>query len=564
MLSFAQQRLWFLDRLRPGRPDHNVPTAIRLRGRLDQGALVLALTEVVRRHEVLRGRIVVVDDSPYQATAPVESFTPTVTDLTDLSAAHAHEQVRELVARDAQAPFDLGSAPMLRARLIRVADEDHVLSLVIHHIAVDGWSLSVLWREFSTVYRAAVSGREADLAELSLQYRDFARWQRSTHTGSAPQGQLEQWRRQFAGRIPSAFPTDRPRPALWSGRGDQVDIDVPGELSDRIRALGQAHDVTPFITLLAAFQVLLAHHSGVPDVPVGTPISGRTRIEVEPLVGFFVNTLVLRADLCGDPGFGEVLDRARRCAADAYAHQDVPFERLVEEVGPERDLGRHPLFTVMFQLDEAPALPSGLPGLTVSAHPVPHNGVKFDVEVSLTDHGDHFSGVLRYATDLFDHHTMERIAREYRSLLDRLVSDPERPISAWGPRLGPEVGEVVPPARPDTVPTATALPATAPCRRDGSPTETELLVLDVWAGVLGVTPDSVHADFFAWGGHSLLVSKVMSRLSRALGLELPLALLFHHPTVTELAHAIEAELTRDLVSTGSGPQLSPAGEGLRR
>ncbi|MCX5202719.1 condensation domain-containing protein [Streptomyces sp. NBC_00237] len=536
-LSFAQQRLWFLDRLRPGRADHNVPVAVRLRGPLDQGALVLALTEVVRRHEVLRSRIVVIDDTPYQVTEPVDTFVPALNDLAALPWAQAEERAHALAVEDAGTPFDLGTAPLLRARLIRTAADDHLLVLVFHHIAADGWSLSVLWQEFSAVYRAAVCGRPSDLPELPVQYADFADWQHQHLTGTALREQLAHWRERLGHKNPSSFPTDHPRPALWSGRGDQIEVEFPAELTPRIRALGLAHEVTPFITLLAAFQVLLAHHSGEPDLPVGTPISGRTRIEVEPLIGFFVNTLVLRTDLTGDPTFTEALDRARRCAMDAYSHQDVPFERLVEELHPERDLGRHPLFTVMFQVEAEPALPSGLPELEASAHHMPYDLVKFDVEVSLTDRGDRFTGVVRYAADLFERSTVERFAEDYRELLDRLVTSPEQPISAWGPQLAPRAIPAAPVVPPEA---GRGTPDDAP------PTETELLVLEVWSEVLDVAPSSVHDDFFVLGGHSLLASKVMSRLCRALDFELPLTLLFYCPTVAELAQGIEAALLADL------------------
>ncbi|MEU8890789.1 condensation domain-containing protein [Streptomyces sp. NPDC048442] len=564
-LSFAQQRLWFLDRLRPGRPDHNVPVAVRLRGPLDQGALVSALTEVVRRHEVLRSRVVVVDDSPYQVTEPVDTFVPVLTDLAALPLAQAEERAHELVVQDAAAPFDLGIAPMLRARLIRIAADDHLLLLVIHHMAADGWSLAVLWQEFSTAYRAAVSGRPADLPELPIQYEDFADWQRGHLTGTALRDQLAHWREGWDGRNPTSFPTDRPRPALWSGRGDQIELEIPAELTARTRALGAAHEVTPFMTLLAAFQVLLAHHSGEPDVAVGTPVSGRTRIEVEPLIGFFVNTLVLRTDLAGDPTFAEVLGRVRRCATDAYAHQDVPFDRLVEELRPERDLGQHPLFTVMFQVEGEPALPSGLPGLDVSTHQVPYDIVKFDIEASLTDCGDRFTGVVRYAADLFERSTMERLARDYRELLDRLVGSPEQPISAWEPQLAPRAVPAGPAGQPDAgqgLPDAGQglLEAGQGVPGDVPPTETELFVLEIWAEVFGVAPSGVHDDFFALGGHSLLASKVMSRLGRALELELPLTLIFYHPTVAELARSIEAALLADLDSAGSRPAVPAAGE----
>ncbi|MER6910516.1 condensation domain-containing protein [Streptomyces sp. NPDC000594] len=586
LLSFAQQRLWFLDRLRPGRPDQNVPAAVRLRGRLDEAALVSALTEVVRRHEVLRSRIVVVEDSPYQVTEPVGTFVPTVTDLTGLPPAQALERGRELVAADMATPFDLGVAPMLRARLIRLTADDHLLLLVIHHIAADGWSLSVLWQEFSAVYRAAVTGRAATLAELPVQYADFAAWQHGSGTGAAPRDQLAYWREQLSGPSRPAFPADRPRPALWSGRGDEIGIEIPPGTADRIRALGHAQGMTPFMTLLAAFQVLIARSSGEPEVSVGTPISGRTRIEVEPLIGFFVNTLVLRTDLSGDPTFTEVLGRVRQVAVDAYAHQDVPFERLVEEVRPARDPGQHPLFTVMFQLDEPPALPAGLPGVGASALPVPYPLVKFDIEVSLTDRGDHFTGVLRYATDLFSHGTAHRLVQDFRSLLDHLAGSPGRPISEWEPPLGPRVGRAGPgpstgtgtPSTETGAPSAeAATPSTGTgtsytgtsytgtaCTGAGRPsTETELLVTEVWTEVLGAAPAGVHSDFFASGGHSLPASRLMSRLGRALGLELPVALLFHHPTVAELADRIDAALLGELTGAPSAAVPAAAGEGRR-
>ncbi|MET8545044.1 condensation domain-containing protein [Kitasatospora sp. NPDC004799] len=441
LLSFAQQRLWFLDRLRPGRPDHNVPTAVRLRGRLDEEALTRALTEVVRRHEVLRGRIVDAEDGPCHVTEPVETFVPTLTDLTHTPAEQAWQRARELVAADLATPFDLGAAPKLRARLIRVAPDDHLLVLVIHHIACDGWSLSVLWQEFAVGYGAAVDGRPSALADLPVQYADFADWQRSHQGGTALLDQLAYWREHLADMSPSVLPTDRARPAVWSGRGDQVGIEIPAELADRIRALGRAHEVTPFMTLLAAFQVLLARCTGQADVTVGTPISGRTRIEVEPLIGFFVNTLVLRTDLSGDPGFTEVLARVRRCAVEAYAHQDVPFERLVQELRPERDLGQHPLFTVMFQLEGPPALPSGLPDLEVSGHQIQNEVAKFDLEVSLTDDGERFTGAIRYAIDLFDRDTVRRLSEAFGALLDQLVAGPERPISAWETPAGLAAGD---------------------------------------------------------------------------------------------------------------------------
>ncbi|MGT2532548.1 condensation domain-containing protein [Streptomyces nojiriensis] len=358
-LSFAQQRLWFLDQLQPGRPDYNIPVATRLRGPLDADSLAAALCAVVTRHEVLRSRITEGPRGPVQIVEAPEVFAPVRTDLGDLPREEARSRALGLAHADAAAPFDLGSAPLLRARVVRVADDEHLLVLVLHHTVGDGWSMPVLWRELSGAYAALRRGERSALPELPVQYGDFAHWQqRRLADGDADAG-IAHWRAALSGLPALDLPTDRPRPQVRSGAGDAFVFEVPSELVERLGALARERGATLFMVLLAGFQALLARYTGQADIAVGSPIAGRDRTELEPLVGFFVNTLVLRTDLSGDPAFGELLGRVRRTALAAYEHQDVPFDRLVEELRPERDLSRNPLFDVLFQLhpEQLDALP---------------------------------------------------------------------------------------------------------------------------------------------------------------------------------------------------------------
>ncbi|MFI5477049.1 amino acid adenylation domain-containing protein [Streptomyces cacaoi] len=426
-LSFGQQRLWLLDQLQPGRPDYNMPTAVRFTGPLDQDAALAALRGVVERHAVLRSRIAVGPDGPYQQVEPTEVFTPELVDLSDLPAARVEARARELAEADAALPFDLARAPLLRARLIRLAEEEHLLVVVVHHLAFDGWSVGVLWAEFHAAYQVAVAQGPAPAA-LPIGYRDFAAWQRERLTGALLDGQLAYWRERLTGTAPLELPTDHPRPAAPSGRGDHVDFTLPRTLLEGLRTLGQRQNATLFIVLLAGFQALLARWSGSTDIAVGAPIAGRDRAELEPLIGFFVNTLVLRTDLSGDPAFEELVARARETALGAYAHQDLPFERLVEEVQPERDLSRHPLFQVMLVLNDETAPPPGLPGLAAEPVALSNGGSKFDLTLYLSEEADGLHGHAVFATDLFDRPTVVRMTRSFERLLEAAVAAPDRPF----------------------------------------------------------------------------------------------------------------------------------------
>ncbi|MFE2323274.1 amino acid adenylation domain-containing protein [Streptomyces sp. NPDC059385] len=428
-LSFAQQRLWFLDQLQPGRPDYNIPVAARLRGALDADALADALCAVVSRHEVLRSRIAEGPSGPVQVVEAPEVFVPVRTDLGDLPREEARSRALGLAHADAAAPFDLGSAPLLRARVVRVADDEHLLVLVLHHTVGDGWSMPVLWRELSGAYAALRRGERPALPELPVQYGDFAYWQqRRLADGEADAG-IAHWRAALGGLPALELPTDRPRPQVRSGAGDSFVFEVPAELAQRLGALARERGATLFMVLLAGFQALLARYTGQADIAVGSPIAGRDRTELEPLVGFFVNTLVLRTDLSGDPAFGELLGRVRRTALAAYEHQDVPFDRLVEELRPERDLSRNPLFDVLFQLhpEQLAALP--LEGVEVESLDTSNGTAKFDLSLAMTEHPGGLTGTVQYATDLFDRATVERFGAHYLRLLAGAAETPDAPLS---------------------------------------------------------------------------------------------------------------------------------------
>ncbi|HYR10725.1 MAG TPA: condensation domain-containing protein, partial [Longimicrobium sp.] len=363
-LSFAQERLWFLDRMEPGNAFYNLPNAVRMRGALDVPALQRALGEIVRRHESLRTVFAEADGSPVQVIAPFGGFALPVENLSGLGEADREAAARRRVQEEAARPFDLSAGPLFRAALLRLGEEDHVLLLSMHHIVSDGWSLGVLLRELSALYSAYRKGRESPLPELGVQYADYAVWQRGQLAGEALDRQLAYWRERLSG-APELLelPTDHPRPAVQTYRGETVPVELSPELLGRLQALGRSEGATLYMTLLGAFQVLLSKYSGSTDIVVGSPIAGRTRKELEELIGFFVNTLVLRTDLSGDPSFREVLRRAREVTLGAYEHQEMPFEKLVAELQPERSLSHSPLFQVVFTLRDAGGAAWELPGV---------------------------------------------------------------------------------------------------------------------------------------------------------------------------------------------------------
>ncbi|HEX4963095.1 MAG TPA: non-ribosomal peptide synthase/polyketide synthase, partial [Thermoanaerobaculia bacterium] len=427
-LSFAQERLWFLDQLQPGSSAYNVPAAVRLSGRLDVAALAATLQEIVRRHESLRTSFAVMDGRPVQRVAPASDLPLPQVDLGELTPDRKEAAVRALAAGEAQQPFDLTRALKLRALLIRLGPEEHALLLTLHHIAADGWSAGVLVREMVMIYRAFTQGEPSPLAELPVQYADFAVWQRGWLQGGALEAQLAYWRGALAGAPVLQLATDRPRTPLQSYRGADLSFRIPGE---GVRSLSQKLLATPFMVLLAGFEALLQRYTGQSDVIVGSTIANRTRSELERLIGFFVNTLALRADLGGDPAFGTLLTQVRESALGAYAHQDLPFEKLVSELQPERDLSRSPLFQVLFQLQNVPmgAEPIELQGLELRPLGVGGQTAKFDLVLNTFETELVFTGVLKYNTDLFEQATAERLVRHFTTLVTGAVAKPSLRLS---------------------------------------------------------------------------------------------------------------------------------------
>ncbi|HET7460085.1 MAG TPA: amino acid adenylation domain-containing protein, partial [Longimicrobium sp.] len=429
-LSFAQERLWFIDRLEQGSTAYNLSGAWRLGGALDQAALERSLGEIVRRHEALRTTFGEVDGSPVQVIAPFGGFALPVEDLSGWSDADREAAARRRAGEEAAWPFDLAAGPLFRAALLRLGDEDHVLLLSMHHIVSDGWSMGVLFRELSALYAAYSEGRESPLAELAVQYADYAVWQREQLAGEALERQLSYWRAHLAG-APELLelPTDHPRPAVQTFRGAAVPVELSLELLERLQALGRSEGATLYMTLLGAFQVLLGRYGGSEDVVVGSPIAGRTRGEIEELIGFFVNTLVLRADLSGDPSFRETLRRVREATLGAYEHQEVPFEKLVAELQPERSLSHSPLFQVMFTLQDAGGGGDVLPGLKVGGVGAAMEIAKFDLSLTLAATPQGLRGGLNYSTDLFERGTIERMLGHLARVLEQAAARPEARLS---------------------------------------------------------------------------------------------------------------------------------------
>ncbi|MGW6217397.1 amino acid adenylation domain-containing protein [Streptomyces sp. NPDC055109] len=430
-LSFAQQRLWFLDRLSPGSADYLVPTALRVRGPLNVAALETALSGLVARHEVLRTAFSADDDgTPQQVITAPWPVEVTVHDLR--GDAHAEERGREVLRTEATRPFDLTSGRPLRADLVRLAEDDTFLSLTVHHIVSDGWSSGILARELRELYAAALTERAASLPELPIRYADFAAWQRDQLAGPALERQLGYWRERLAHSAPLELPTDHQRPAHTSGTGDVVTFAVPSEVTERLREAAGRQGASLFMALLSLFQIVLARYSRQDDIAVGTPIAGRNRAEIEDVVGFFVNTLVMRTDLSGDPTFTELVERVKDTALGAYDHQDLPFERLVEEVAPERDLSRNPLFQTMFVL-QAPGSADGeawqLAGTDVEPVEIERGVAKFDLTLTAVESSNGLRAVLEYRTDLFERATIERMAGHLTTLATSVAATPDARLS---------------------------------------------------------------------------------------------------------------------------------------
>ena len=429
-LSFAQQRLWFLQQLEPDNSFYNEYFSMWLAGPLDAVALEQSLNEIVQRHEVLRTTFRVLDGQPVQIIAPNLTLTMPVVDLCKLSEAEQKKESYRLATEQNQCPFDLVQGPLLRWKLLLQSQNNYVLLITIHHTIYDIWSLGVIIQELSDLYQAFSTGKPASLPKLPIQYADFAVWQRQQLQGEKLKSQLSYWKQQLDKAPPLLqLPTDRPRPSVQTYRGAKQSFLLPKGLTQALKALGKKVEATLFMILLAAFKVLLYRYTGQEDIIVGSPIANRTQAEIEGLIGVFVNTLVLRTALSGDPTFEELLGRVREVMIGAYDNQDLPFEKLVAELQPERNINYNPLFQVSFTLHNTPRAKFELPELTLTPFDVESTRAVFDLRLDVSETGSGLEGYWEYSTDLFDTARMTRMSEHFQTLLKAIATNPQQQVS---------------------------------------------------------------------------------------------------------------------------------------
>jgi amino acid adenylation domain-containing protein len=431
LTSWAQQRLWFIDQLEGGTAAYHIAVGVRLRGVLNEPALRASLDAIVQRHESLRTVFVAADGQPLQEIAPTGSFLLQTTDLRAIDEAERHSRVEAQKYEALHQPFDLRTGPLIRGRLLRLTADEHLLLVTMHHIVSDGWSMGVFFAELAALYASHQSGRQDPLQPLAIQYADYAQWQRAWLHGEERDRQLNYWRTHLIGAPPAlALPTDRPRPAVQSFRGGNVPVVLDAALSADLKNLAQRHEMTLFMVLYAGWAILLSRLSGQDEVVIGTPVANRRQRELEPLIGFFVNTLALRVGVPGDQRVEELLHQIKHVTLSAYEHQDVPFERVVEALAPDRSLSRNPIFQVMLALQSAPNRAPPLPDLTVSAEPGIDEPAMFDLLLSLEERGDEIVGSLNYAQDLFDRGTVTRWLASFDVLLRAMTRAPQTEVGA--------------------------------------------------------------------------------------------------------------------------------------
>ncbi|MFD2169309.1 amino acid adenylation domain-containing protein [Tumebacillus lipolyticus] len=541
--SYAQRRLWFLDQLTPGNAAYHMPFALRMSGELDANALDRALLEIVRRHETLRTTFREVDGRPMQIVREQVDWSLSRVDLQQQPQTEREQQVAELIRAECERPFRLEQELSFRATLFQLQPNEHVLLFVLHHIVSDGWSNGLIARELSALYGQYASGEESALPPLELQYVEFATYQQEWMEGEECQEQLAFWQQALDGhKFYLPLPTDHQRPAHPSGRGGAVSFALPVDLTAALRQVAQREGATMFMMLLTAFNVLLARYSGERDVLVGTPVAGRTLEEVESIVGLFVNSVVIRTQLPDELSFAALLQDVRRTALTVYANQELPFERLVEELQPTRDLSVSPVFQVMFSLQSDAGQQLVLPGLVTEEVELARHRAKFDLLLDVTEKGGQLHCLLEYSADLYEQETVERMAGHFTTLLYGIA---EAPDTGWQQLPGEEV--------PVGLVRHELRQARAEAREYAAPqTPVQERIAAIFAELLRVERVGIHDDFFERGGHSLLGAQAMSRIRSSFGVQLPLDVLFESPRVADLALQVE-----NLMHTSSASQAQP-------
>lgn len=526
-LSFAQERLWFLHQVSPQSDAYNIPVAFHLCGLLDDEALAWSLNTIVERHEVLRSVFTTVDGVPMTRTLSLVSVPFARLDVRSSRSEERMERAMQLVCREACAPFDLARGPLLRALLIQLGEQEYIFLLNMHHCVTDGWSVDVMCRELDICYRAFVNGAEPDLPPLTIQYADYALWQRQLLQEARREEQLPYWKTQLQGassRLPLA------RSTTCTMRGATCSLLLPRPLVQAVATIGKQQKATLFMALLAAFKMQLCVFTGQTDLVIGTPVASRTTIELEPLIGFFVNMLVLRTRMDGDPTYQDVLQQVRTTALEAYAHQDLPFELLVDALHLQRDIDRNPLFQVVFALQDAPNVAPSLENIVMEPLTIPLEDALFDLSVEVKEVVEGWVVSANYMADLFDGETIRQFLHNYEQLLHRITDNPALHLSELSPSLMFDVPLI------DAVvlsPSASSI-----VERIAPRTPLEALLVAVWSEVLKRTDLSVQDNFFEIGGHSLLAAQLVSRLHDIFQAEFSVRMIFQAPTVADLAEEL--------------------------
>ncbi len=542
-LSLAQQRLWFLDLLYPGNPAYNVSFGFRLQGNLNTGALELSARELIQRHEILRTSFEISSGHPVQVVAADSAIEIPLLDLAGIASSDRQSEAHKIGMAAARVSFNLAAGPLLRLKLIRLAADEHILLCTMHHIICDGWSLGIFVRELAALYGQCSGGKRASLAGLPIQYGDYAKWQREWIADDLIATQARYWKQKLTGA--PAFlhvPADRVRPPEQTYEGASQVIPIPKEIVHDLAVFGQSRRATLFIVMLAVFKTLLRYYTASDDILVGVPVAGRNNIELEDLIGFFVNTLVLRTDLSGDPRFSDLLLQEREVALDAFAHADLPFEKLVEELNPPRSLSYSPVVQVMFSAVRAWELPK-FGDVFASPYILNSSTSVFDLSVEfIEDAEERWWLRVEYATPLFDYARMAKMLDHYLTLLGAVAEQPELRISRLTSLLEGQ-GDVA----AHSVHTPSHRPANRANRElSDSYREKEVESLDaleqivarIWERVLGFSGIGIRDDFFDLGGHSLLAARMVSEVEKVVGRKVPLSALFRGSTIESFAEVI--------------------------
>ncbi|HEY9650394.1 MAG TPA: condensation domain-containing protein, partial [Coleofasciculaceae cyanobacterium] len=529
-LSFNQERLWFLEQLQPDTSVHNLLHCLRLKGVLDVAALEQSLNEIASRHEILRTTFSIIDGLPVQVISPKIELNLPVVDLSELAPEQQEQQAQKMAIEDAEQPFDLAKAPLWRFKLLRLGKQDHILVRTIHHIIFDGWSHSVFMRELGIIYAALSARQPSPLPELSIQYADYAQAQRQWLQGEVFSSGLDYWKQQLSGNVPALeLPTDFPRPPIPSYRGTYQPLELSENLTAALKKLSYQQGVSLFVTLLAAFKTLLYLYTQQEDMIVCSPVVGRHRVETKALIGYFNNVVVMRTDLSEQPSFQELLRRVSRVSSETFAHQDMPLQKVAELP----NLVRTPLTRAMFVLQNIPNQSLELDGLTVDSLYVDREIANFDLSLSLQEKAGKLTGGLQYKTDLFKAATIAQMIEHFQTLLESLVANPEQCISDLPLLTQIKLDQLFNKSQDSgSFPQEQQRTYIAP--RD----DLERQLTAIWEQVLGIQPIGVRDNFFELGGHSLLAVNLFGQIEKIFNKNLPVATLFHAPTVEQLANLL--------------------------